>query len=209
MGPQGLTGPQGRRGHPGHDGLPGAPGAEGRQGPRGLMGPIGPRGLRGLRGERGEQGVQGNIGPQGEPGPINKYELGDEYEVGSFDGMSVYRRLWDFTITQSANVQHAIYLNSSNDNIDKLIAVGGSWETGNGRETYFMAPWITTTVPYGIVLLGTTGRFELYTRSPQARTDARVLIWLDYTKPVENASQTIQATLSKSYMFEEISDKTI
>jgi len=112
--------------------------------------------------------------------------VGEEYEVGTLNGEPVYRRVWDFTITQAANVQHAIYLSSATDNIDRLIQLGGSWETGNGRETYFMSPWITTTVPYGIVLLGITGRFELYTRTPQARNDARTLIWVDYTKTSEN-----------------------
>jgi len=52
-------------------------------------------------------------------------------------------------------------------------------------------------------MFGSTGRFELYTRSPQARTDARTLIYLDYTKANDldtaskNESQTQFQVLDK------------
>jgi|GEM_PF-5573106 len=151
--------------------------------PPGPPGPAGPPGPRGPVGPRGERGLEGCPGRPGEPGEsvADRYDVGEIYRVGELNGEPVYRRVWDFTITVGANVQHAIYLSSANEPVDRLVQLGGSWETGDGRETYFMSPWISTTVPYGIVMLGASGRFELYTRSPRARNDARVLIWYDYT----------------------------
>jgi len=99
------------------------------------------------------------------------------------NGKPVYRRTFFQNVTFSAGGGSSSSLDPTPNYFDTLVNVGGSFEVGNLLEKMMVnTEYMTTSLNYLTVYIGSTGTLGYSTSSSYARTNAPAWIWVDYTK---------------------------